>query len=103
MAPITDPKIVVDSVGDGVAEIMKIYPRVIEEFGGNAQAYGRAIENDFSALQSGMPDRPEALATFVVGIVGHTVEAMLKVPVGVAKAVGDTASGISSQVGRVSR
>ena len=96
-----DPQVVLDSIGDGVAEVIKIYPRLIENMGGNAMAYGRDINNDLSALQRGMIEHPEALGAFVLGVVGHTFEAALGVPGGVAKAVGDSASGVRTQVQRV--
>lgn len=95
-----DPKILVDSIADGVVEAAEGPARVAKNVAGVAETFASEVKGNMDDVKSRMPDDPSVLADVAVKAVGQTVKAGLGMVEGVGKGVMDTFEAVQSQIKR---
>ena len=103
MSPIAppDPKEVIDSIGDGITEILQTVPRFLEKQG----ALNKEVESELLAIKedvkANMPDKPEVLLKAAIGTVGSRVKLVTGTANNIGAALSETGSGLKKQVSRI--
>ena len=96
-----DPKEVVDSIGDGVVEILQTGSRFLEKQGALGKEVGDKLVAIGEDVKNQMPDRPEVLLRAAIGTIGSGVKLAVGTVGNVATAFSETGSGVRKQVSRV--
>lgn len=96
-----DPKTLVDSIGDGALEVLKIVPTFAEKEARVSAQYAADIKGDIDRVQSALPDDPSALVGTVVSVLGHTAKAAISAIGAAFESADETFEGIKKQVSRV--
>jgi len=97
-----DPKVVVDSMADGVMELAEGPARVAKNVAAVAEGYASEVKANMEDVKARMPDDPSVIADAAVKAVGQTVKAGLGMAEGIGKGVMETFEGVQSQIKRVS-
>jgi len=100
MQQLPDPKVLVDSVADGVVGAIQIFPRVAENVAGIAHSYASSVNRNIDAFKASMPDEPAAVPRLLGNVVGETIGSFVGLFEAVIRAGSDTAADIKSQIRR---
>ena len=103
VVPPPEPKEVVDSIGDGVVEVLQVGSRFIEKQGNLTREIGDGLMEIGEDVKADMFDKPEVLAKAAVGVVGSGVGLIFGTVGNVAAALSETASGVKKQASRVTK
>ena len=101
MQKLPDPKIVVDSIADGVVEVAEGPARVAKNVAGVAESFASEVKSNMDDLKTRMPDDPSVIADAAVKAVGQTAKAGLGMIDGVGRGIMDTFEAVKGQIERV--
>ncbi len=96
-----DPKVLVDSIADGVVEVAEGPVRIATNVAGTAQSFANEVKANMDQVKSRMPDDPSVIADAAIKMVGETARAGLGMFEGLGKGILDTFDGVKSQIRRV--
>jgi len=98
-----DPKVVVDSIGDGALTVVNTLPDAGKRLLNVGADYAGQIESDISAIKSGLPDNPGVIVDTGVKLIGQTVSAGIGGVEALAASFLNTLNGVKTEIGRVIR
>jgi len=96
-----DPKVLVDSVLDGVVEVAEGPARVAENVAGVAGAFASDMKANMDTVKGKLPDDPSVIPDAAIKAAGQTVKAGLGMFEAVGKGAMDTFEGVKNQIRRV--
>ena len=98
-----DPKTLVDSIGDGVAELVQLPMRLTAVAGHRIEVAGTEAQGVVRMLTEALPDRPEVIPNAVVLLGKNSINGVLSSVEEIVGAFGATAKGVQGQIRRVLR
>ena len=96
-----DPKVLVDSIADGVVEVAEGPVRVATNVANVAQTFASEVKANMDDFKRRMPDDPSVIPDAAIKAVGQTVKAGLGTVEGVGKGIMDTLEAVKGQIKRV--
>lgn len=98
-----DLKTVVDSIGDGVAEVVQLPMRLTTVAGHRIEVAGTEAQGVVRMVKEGLPDRPEVIPNAAVLLAKNTLNGVISSVGETVGAFGATAKGVEGQIRRVLR
>ena len=96
VVPPPDPKEIIDSIGDGIVEILHTGSRLLERQGTLNKEIGDRLTAAEEDIKAGMPDRPEVL----IGATREAVRSGVRLVTGTVDNTITTLSETGSRVGK---
>lgn len=96
-----DPKVVLDSIGDGMVEVLEIGARMGEKEGVVMTKFAADLKVVAEDIKAKMPEDPSVLPKSVLKVGGAVVSGMFGTGTSIFGAVDETMKGIRSQIDRV--
>jgi len=101
MVRLPDPKVIVDSIADGVIEVAEGPVRAAKNVAAVADSYASNIKGNMDDFKTRMPDDPAVIVDVAVKTVGQTVNAGIGLVKGIGNAAMETFGAVESQIKRV--
>ena len=101
MGEFKDPKVIVDSIGDGAVEVLQIGSRLCEKQSTVMGTLGTQLKGIGDNIKGKMPDDPSVLPTSLLKAGGAVLSAVIGTGESLVGVVDETAKGLKSQIDRV--
>ena len=101
MQQLPDPKILVDSIADGVIEMAEGPVRVAKNVASVAETFATDVKANMDDLKTRLPDDPSVIADAAIKAVGQTAKAGLGMIEGIGRGIMDTFEAVKDQIDRV--
>lgn len=101
MGEFKDPKVIIDSIGDGAVEVLQIGSRVCEKQSAVMGTLGTQLNSIGENIKGKMPDDPSVLPTSALRAGGALLSAFIGTGESLVAAIDETAKGLKSQIDRV--
>jgi hypothetical protein len=98
-----EPKVVIDSVGDGAVELIQTGSRVLDKQAAVASSYAGSLKSCAEDIKRRTPDDPSVFLDAAIRTAGATIKAMVGTAEAVVGGIDETARGVKSQIERVVR
>lgn len=101
MPELKDPKVIVDSIGDGLVEVLQAGSRLAEKQGAVLGTLGSQLKSVGDDIKAKMPDDPSVLPMSALKAGGAVLSAIIGTGESFVGAIDETAKGVKSQIDRV--
>lgn len=96
-----DPKVIADSIGDGVVEVLQIGSRLAKKQGAIIGTLGTQLESIGDDIKAKMPDDLSVLPASALKAGGVVLSAIIGTGESFVSAIDETAKGVKGQIDRV--